>query len=188
MANDMSPACERPPLAITSFFAGATVAHGVFEDRFGRPRRRFTAQLFGQWDKETFVLDETLHYSDGQVERRVWRVLPGLDGRFSATSSDCIGSATGEHSADGWRMRYHFRLRIGQRSLVVGFDDRVYRAGPSAILNRATVHKLGIHLGDVLVVYEKPDRLTAPAFANAPAFTDAPAFTNAYDAVTGSRR
>jgi hypothetical protein len=176
MANDMSPARERAPLEITSFFAGATVAHGVFEDRFGRPRRRFTAQLFGQWDKETFILDETLHYSDGQVERRIWQIKPGRNGQFSATCPECVGSAEGEHSEDGWRMRYRFRLALGRRSLVVGFDDRVYRAGPSTVFNRATVRKLGIHVGDVLVVYEKPDRLSAAAFAGGA------------EAVSGSRR
>jgi hypothetical protein len=173
MANDMSPPRERGPIEITTFFAGTTVANGVFEDRSGRPRRRFSAQLFGQWEGSTFVLDETLSYDDGMVERRVWRIKSGQKGSFSATCAECVGQADGRHSTDGWRMRYQFRLGLARRSLTVAIDDRVYLTGPFTAINRATVCKFGVRLGDILIVYEKPDRLAASIFTNSRASVSA---------------
>ena len=38
---------RQPPLDLASFFAGDSVAYGIFEDRFGNLRRQFRVNLTG---------------------------------------------------------------------------------------------------------------------------------------------
>ena len=128
MRNDMSPIRLDSLLDLTSFLEGRTFAWGIFEDRFGRVRRRFTVEMVGRWQERVFLLDERFTYDDGSRETRVWRVEPSGQGRFTATCADCIGIAQGECSADAIRMSYTFRLKLDGRELHVTFDDRIYRA------------------------------------------------------------
>jgi Protein of unknown function (DUF3833) len=161
MASDTTQTSE-PPAArtlfdITRFLAGRTRASGVFEDRFGRVRRQFSADMVGAWEGETFVLKEDFSYSDGETEQRIWRIRSGEAGAFTATCDDCIGVASGQSADQSWRMRYDFRLRLKRRMLVVTFDDRVHRLDARRAINRATISKWGIRLGDVCLVMEKLD-------------------------------
>ena len=45
MPNDMSPLLGHDTFSLTSFLEGRTRAWGVFEDRFGRVKRRFEVEL-----------------------------------------------------------------------------------------------------------------------------------------------
>jgi Protein of unknown function (DUF3833) len=149
------PPAEPEALDITRFLNGRTQARGFFEDRFGRVRREFSAVLNGTWEGAIFVLREDFQYSDGVNEQRVWRITPGDGGHFTATCADCIGVATGHGSAGSWHMRYKFRLKMKQRSLIVAFDDRVHRITADMAINKATVRKWGIRLGEVVLVFER---------------------------------
>ena len=134
---------------LTSFLQGRSVATGIFEDRFGRLRRRFRVEMFGHWRGEVFHLDERFEYDTGEVEARTWLVTPLGAGRFTATCPDCVGKAYGESSSDSIRMAYKFRLRVGTRSFVLAFDDRIYRMADGAALNRVRLKKWGFKIGEL---------------------------------------
>jgi hypothetical protein len=159
MANDMTPMRPSPggfpPLDLTRFLEGRTTAHGIFEDRFGRVRRSFTVEIDGAWNGSDFVLNEAFRYDDGMRETRAWRLTPVRDGRFTATCTDCIGTAQGESMPGATRLRYKFRLALGKRALVVDFDDRVIQMGDHLAINRATVRKWGMKLGEVFIVFQR---------------------------------
>lgn len=155
MANDMSP--DRPPdrFELTTYLEGRTRAWGIFEDRFGHLRRRFSVEMTGHWHDRVFLLDEHFHYDSGETERRTWRIVPGEDGRFTATCEDCLGEATGAAGRDSVRMSYKLRLKMGARELIVDFDDRIYRMGDTIAMNRATMSKWGVRLGEVSLFFER---------------------------------
>jgi hypothetical protein len=146
---------DAAPLDITEFLAGRTRAHGVFEDRFGRPRRSFTVTMNGHWQGDVFVLDEDFLYDDGARERRTWRIRRSGSGQFVATAPDCVGEAHGTSAPGRWHMRYEFMLRLRKRMVPVVFDDQVYAVTDRLALNRATLSKFGVRLGQVLIVYER---------------------------------
>jgi hypothetical protein len=154
MAQDMlqSPAQR---FELTKFFAGRTVAWGIFEDRFGRLRRRFNVEMRGAWNGSQFQLDEAFTYDTGETETRTWMVTPGSDGRFTATCADCIGVASGTCDADSIRMCYRLRLTISGRDMAVTFDDRIYRMGEELAVNRATMSKLGVVLGELALFFKR---------------------------------
>jgi hypothetical protein len=155
MANDMSPGIVPDRFDITRFFAGRTRGRGVFEDRFGRLRRQFEATFDGRFVGADFVIDEAFTYDDGATEHRQWTITPSQNGHFTATCSDCVGVAVAEATDQSWRMRYDFRLKFGSRAMIVNFDDRVYRVSGRIALNRATISKWGVRIGEVSVVFEK---------------------------------
>lgn len=140
---------------LTTFLHGRTRAWGIFEDRFGRLRRRFEVAMVGTWSSGVFVLDEQFIYDDGRIEHRVWRVTPLSDGRFSATCDDCIGVAIGQCTTDSVEMTYKFRLRLPSRTLVVDFVDRLYKINGTSAVNRATVRKWGFKIGDLSLFFLK---------------------------------
>lgn len=148
---------SRPLFELTSFLDGHTRAWGVFEDRFGRLRRRFTVDMHGRWQGPVFNLDERFVYDTGEIETRTWAVTPLGAGRFRATCADCIGSALGECDADSVRMSYRFRLKLKDREIVVSFDDRLYRMGDTTAVNRATMSKWGIKLGELSLFFQRVD-------------------------------
>ena len=140
---------------LTVFFAGRTTAWGIFEDRFGRLRRHFRIELDGRWIEDQFQLDERFSYNEGDREDRRWMVTPLGRGRFTATCPDCVGQADGQFDAQTIRMRYKFRLPIGGRTIVVSFDDRIHLIGAELAVNRATVSKWGVRLGEVSVFFRR---------------------------------
>ena len=161
MPQDMSPP-STPRFEITSFLEGRTTAFGVFEDRFGTLRRRFWVEMVGRWQDGVFHLDETFTYDTGDTELRTWRVVPQQDGRFTATCLDCVGEAHGECSADSIRMRYRFRLKFSNREMVVSFHDRIYRMGDDVAVNRATMSKWGVRLGELSLIFRREPAAATP--------------------------
>ncbi len=160
MSRDMTASTDPEAsklFELTSFLEGTTRAWGVFEDRFGRLRSRFTVDLHGRWDGQVFVLDERFVYDSGETETRTWRVTPLGAGGFRGTCADCIGSARGQSDADSVRMSYRFRLKLKQREIIVDFDDRLYRMGDRNAVNRATMSKWGIKLGELSLFFEHAD-------------------------------
>jgi hypothetical protein len=155
MTHDRRAAESGSPLEIMQFLAGRTTASGVFRDRFGRVRRSFKVLTTGWWDGTDFVLDEAFVFDDGEQETRQWRMFKGVSGSFTATCVDCLGGAVGETDAHGWRMRYRFRLRFKDRSLVVKLDDRMIRIDEHRALNTAKVSKWGVSIGEILIVFER---------------------------------
>lgn len=157
MANDMTPITTTDRFELTTFLAGRTRATGIFEDRFGRLRRRLEVAMTGTWQDGRFHLDERFSYDDGRVETRAWTLTPGRDGAFTATCPDCIGIARGQAMPGVARTLYRFRLALPSRTIAVDLDDRLYRLGPRQALNRATVSKWGVRIGELTLLFERLD-------------------------------
>lgn len=155
MANDLSPAASGIRFELTSFLDGKTHAWGIFEDRFGRLRRRFDVEMDGAWHGAKFRLDERFRYDDGREEVRTWWVTPGNAGRFRAECDDCVGGADGLCTADMVRMSYAFRLQLPSRVLVVDFEDRLYRISATTAVNRVTMRKWGVKLGELSLFFTR---------------------------------
>ncbi len=140
-----------------AYFAGETIAFGIFEDRFGRERKRFSVAIVGQAEGSSLRLEEDFLFSDGTTSQRVWFLRREAGNRFSGTCADLIGEAAGEQSVGCASMTYAMKLDIGnRRSLKVKFSDVFYAAGNGSVINRATVTKWGIGIGQALIVFTKP--------------------------------
>ena len=67
-------AAEKPVLDLEQYFAGQTKGWGIVQDRFGRITRRFVVEIDGRFEGDRGELDERFVWSDGEKQRRVWRL------------------------------------------------------------------------------------------------------------------
>lgn len=137
------------------YFTGQVKAWGLFEPRFGGSIRQFTVDIDGRRDGNTLVLDEDFRFSDGETQRRVWRITPDGDGRYAGRADDVYGVARGETRGNGLHWTYDLRLKTDGGGLDVAFDDWLYRFDDEVVLNRATVLKWGIPVGSVTLAFRK---------------------------------
>ncbi|MCV2370332.1 DUF3833 domain-containing protein [Roseateles oligotrophus] len=146
---------ERPKLELRQYFDGPLLAHGIFTDRSGQVKRRFTVQLNGKWQGDTGVLEEDFDYSDGSKERRVWTIKDLGNGRYSGTAADVLGAAQGEAAGNALRWSYTLKLPVDGKVYEVDFDDWMYLIDDKVMLNKARMSKFGIELGNVTLSFQK---------------------------------
>ncbi len=146
---------EKPVLDLRRFFDGTVDAWGVFTDRSGKVVKRFTVVMQCSWQGEQGVLDEAFTYSDGSTQRRVWRLTHLGGGRYSGRADDVVGEARGETRGNAFRWRYTLALPVDGRVWNVDFDDWMFQMSDRVMLNRATMSKFGITLGEVTLSFTR---------------------------------
>lgn len=152
---DGQPAMTTPTFRLETFFPGHSKAYGIFQDRFGRPRRQFEADVRATFEQGILTLNEHFIFDDGAREERIWRIEPLGDGQYEATANGVIGKAVGAMEGNALRWRYAFALDIGARTLNVQFDDWMCQQSDTVLINRAIVKKWGIRIGDLTIVFQR---------------------------------
>jgi len=144
-----------PELKLEAFLDGRTYAYGVFE-RGGVLDRKFWVEVDGEWDGRTLTLDEHFLYDDGQTQRRIWEWRRAADGGFAGVAGDVIGTADIDLYGDSAFFTYDVDLELSDGDTIrVRLDDRIYAAGDEVLINRSTVKKFGLAVGQVTVVFLK---------------------------------
>jgi hypothetical protein len=146
---------ETAPFDLLTWLEGRTVATGVFEDRKGRIRRRFTVEMTGEARADTLHLAESFLFADGERQQRTWILTRDPAGGFTGRCEDAVSEARGEFGEGVAYLRSELRLKVGTRLIAMRFDDAFYEAGGDMVLNRSAVSKWGIRLGQVLIVFRK---------------------------------
>jgi len=174
---------NEPRLVLEKYFLGSTHAWGIFEDRFGTVRRQFTVDITGTLDGSELVLDERFNYSDGETDRRVWRIRRTGEHNYEGRAADVIGVAKGESYGNALNWRYDMNLKVGDRTLQVHFNDWMFLQPSNVLLNRAKVTKFGIDIGEVTLVFMKPNQVANENKRGAASVHKLPAVHEAIDAM-----
>ncbi len=146
---------EKPALDLRRYFQGRLKAQGLFVDRFGEVKRRFTVGLTGTWQGDKAVLEEDFLYNDGERQRRVWRITNRGANRYQGEADDVEGQADGQAAGNTLRWRYRLRLPIDGRVWVVDVDDWMHLIDDDNMLNRAQFSKWGVALGEVQLAFQR---------------------------------
>lgn len=149
----MADSLTIPNFEPESYFAQRLDAYGVFVDRFGSIQRQFEVVVEGQKTDTGFSLDEYFLYDDGEREERRWDVTALGNGRYEGRCRDVIGVARGVCTANMLSWKYRFRLEMFGRKVAVTFDDVMVLQAGGVLVNRATVSKAGLKLGEVLLTF-----------------------------------
>jgi hypothetical protein len=148
-------ATETPVLDLRKYFTGTVDAWGVFTDRSGRVVKRFTVVIDCQWQGDEGVLDEAFTYSDGTLQRRVWRLKALPNGRYEGRADDVVGMATGQTKGNAFQWQYTLALPVDGTVWQVQFDDWMYLMNDRVMLNKAVMSKLGVTLGEVTLSFSR---------------------------------
>jgi hypothetical protein len=156
-------ATGKPPLVLEQYFAGRTQATGMFEDRFGKVRSQFIVVIDGRVEGDTLILDEDFTYSDGEKQRRIWRLKQIAPGRYEGRANDVDGVAQGVLKGNAFNFRYAIDLKVGTKkdgsakTWRVNFDDWMFLQPDGVILNRAYVSRWGFQIGSVTLSFKRSD-------------------------------
>lgn len=150
---------QTPTFQPEVYFDDEFTAHGLFQDRFGKVRRQFTADIDGSWDADTntLTLNEDFVYADGATETRVWTIEKTAPNSYTGSADNVIGMADGKTAGNALNFNYDFDLQMPDGgSIKVHFDDWMFlQPDGKTVINRATVSKFGFKLGTVTVVFVK---------------------------------
>ncbi|HCX80215.1 MAG: hypothetical protein A3E00_11345 [Curvibacter sp. RIFCSPHIGHO2_12_FULL_63_18] len=146
---------EQPALDLQQYFNGVLDAYGVFTDRSGAVVKRFTVVMRCRWQGDEGVLDEDFSYSDGTKQKRIWRLKKLADGHYTGTADDVVGTAQGQARGNAFYWTYTLRLPVDGSVYDVQFDDWMYLMTDTVMLNKATMRKFGVRLGEVTLSFAK---------------------------------
>ena len=146
-----------PKLDLFEFFAGETIAYGIFEDRFGNLKRQFRVNINGKIDNQILTLDEDFLYDDGEQAKRIWKIEKKIDNNqkiiYEGQADDIEGKASGSISGNALNWSYDIYLNIKGSDIKVHFNDWIYKQSEDLAINRAYVSKFGINIGSVTLVF-----------------------------------
>ncbi|GAB3249367.1 DUF3833 domain-containing protein [Chitinimonas naiadis] len=148
---------EKPALDLPTFFNGTLDAWGVFQKRNGQVTRRFTVEIRTQWQGDNGTLDERFVYDDGEKQRRIWHLKRQADGSWRGTAEDVVGEATGLVVGNTLHWNYVLRLPVDGKEYEVSFDDWMWQLDGKTMMNRSSMSKFGIDLGEVTLFFRKRD-------------------------------
>ena len=150
---------EKPNLDLSEYFNGTIDAYGIFTDRSGDVKKRFTVLLVAQWKvidgKKVGTLDESFEYSDGTKQKRIWTLTETAPGKYIGRADDVVGDALGESAGNALNWTYTLALPVDGTIYHVQFNDWMYLVTPKVMLNKATMSKFGIDLGEVTLSFYK---------------------------------
>ena len=155
----MQYAKEKPNLDLSEYFNGTIDAYGIFTDRSGEVKKRFTVLLIANWKvvdgKKVGILDESFEYSDGTKQKRIWTLTETAPGKYIGRADDVVGDAIGESAGNALNWTYTLALPVDGTIYHVQFNDWMYLVTPKVMLNKAKMSKFGIDLGEVTLSFYK---------------------------------
>lgn len=142
-----------PELRIEEYFLGKTRAWGTVLDRGGKPIRYFTVDIQGAWVGDEFVLREDFVFRDGERSQRIWRIRRLDDHRYEGRAGDVVGTAVGSRYGNALNWRYDLEISVQSRQIRVHFNDWMFLHEDRVLVNRATMTKFGIRVGEVILFF-----------------------------------
>ena len=150
---------EKPTLDLSEYFNGTIDAYGIFTDRSGVVKKRFTVLIVANWQvidgKKVGTLDESFDYSDGTKQKRIWKLTELAPGKYIGKADDVVGEANGASAGNALNWAYTLALPVDGTVYHVQFDDWMYLLTPKVMLNKAKMSKFGIELGEVTLSFYK---------------------------------
>lgn len=144
-----------PELNLKTFFDGKLKVYGMVQDISGKMTRRFTADIDASWDGETGVLDEVFFFDDGERQTRIWTLNHLGNGRYTGTAGDVVGVAEGQIQGAAFQWQYVLTIPYNDGTMDVKLDDWLYLIAEDRLINRTTINKFGLQVGEITLIIEK---------------------------------
>jgi hypothetical protein len=142
---------EQPALDLRDYFNGNVDDWGIVQNRRGAVIRRFTVAINCQWSGDVGTLDESFMYSDGTRQRRVWTIRRIAEGQYTGSADDVIREVTGNAAGNALHSTYAMAVPLDGHIYHVDFNDWMSLVDENVLLNRATMTKFGITVGEVIL-------------------------------------
>ncbi len=146
---------NKPQLDIEKFFVGTVDAWGMFQQRDGTLVKRFQVVIESKQIDGQLVLDERFRYDDGSTQQRIWRLRKQADGSWVGKADDVEGEAIGKLAGNVLNWRYSLLLPVDGKIYSMQMDDWMYLLDENTMLNRASMRKFGVEVGQVTLFFKR---------------------------------
>jgi hypothetical protein len=147
---------EKPKLDLVSYFTGRTEAWGMVQKRGGEVTKRFHVVVQGRVENGNLIMEEDFTYSDGEKQQRTWTIEPLPGDRWRGTAGDVVGEANGQTSGNALHWRYVLQVPVNGKVYDLHMDDWMYLVDEHTLINRTTMSKFGVDVGEVTIFFRKP--------------------------------
>lgn len=144
-----------PKMDIREYLNGESEAWGVLFDLNGKQDTHFHVTMKGTWKGNEGKLEEHFVFNDGRKDQRVWTIHVTDDNNFTATAHDVVGTAIGTQRGNAVNMQYVLRVPRDGSTIDLDMDDWMYRIDEKTVLNRTSMRKFGIKVGELMLVFKK---------------------------------
>jgi hypothetical protein len=128
-----------PKFNIAEFFKGSLVAEGI---------------VYG-YSNNVITLKEDFIFTDGEKSQRTWLLTLKNQSEFTGTAHDVVGTAEGIQMGNAVNMKYTLRVPYGDSTIDLSMDDWMYLMDAKTVLNRTSMNKFGIKVGELFLVIKK---------------------------------
>tara|TARA_B100000029_G_scaffold246590_1_gene243522 strand:- start:2982 stop:3449 length:468 start_codon:yes stop_codon:yes gene_type:complete len=146
---------QKPRLIIEDYLSGNVKAWGLLQNRSGKVIRQFSADLIGTWDGKKLVLDEKFNWSDGEIQTRQWTITKIDEHNYEGVAGDVVGKAAGYSYGPAFKFEYVLLVPVKGKNIKITFDDWIFKQNDEVAINRATMTKFGIKVGELTVLFKK---------------------------------
>ena len=96
-------------------------------------------------------------FADGERSERTWRLRKVDRHRYEGTAGDVVGTAEIDAYGHAVNLRYTLDLPVKGKRWKIDFDDWLFLQPGGVIVNRATMRKFGIRVGELTVMMQRDD-------------------------------
>ena len=156
-AVDMKMYADNTPrLDLIDYFTGNTKGWGIVQDRKGALRRQFVVDIDGEvTEKGELVLREEFSWNDGERSSRTWVIRQEDEHSLFGTAEDVPEEASGIVYGNVLNWKYKLNLKVDDSTWKITFDDWLFKVDEEMLINRATMTKFGITVGEVTIIFRK---------------------------------
>lgn len=145
----------QPKFDLFEYFQGESTAWGMVQDYSSKQTRRFEVNIKGSVAGNVLTLVEDFVFDDGETSQRIWTIERVGGGQYQGRADDIIGVATGREVGNALQWQYDFELKMEQSTVVVAFDDWLYRQDEKHVFNLTKIKKFGIDVGTITLFFQK---------------------------------
>ena len=145
----------KPIINIEKYFEGPVKAWGLLQDRKGKVTRQFRADMFGKFQNNILTLEEEFFWTDGEKQKRVWKIKKIDEHNYIGTAPDVVGEAKGFSYGSAFKFEYDLMIPIKGKDIKISFDDWIFKQDDKIAINRATLKKFGFKVGELTVFFKK---------------------------------
>ena len=146
---------KEPRLIIEDYLSGNVKAWGILQNRSGKVTRQFSADLNGKWDGTQLILDEKFIWSDGEIQKRQWKINKIDEHNYTGKAGDVVGTAIGYSYGPAFKFEYVLLIPIKGKKIKITFDDWIFKQDDKVAINRATMTKFGFKVAELTVFFQK---------------------------------
>jgi len=145
-----------PKLDLHNYFEGRTKGWGIVQDRKGIVTRQFKVDIVGSVGSDgSLTLAEKFDWSDGEQSERTWVISKDGEHKLTGVADDVSGRAQGEAYGNVLNWQYYLDIEVDGTSWNIKLDDWLFLLSDELLLNKASMYKFGLKVGEVTIVFLK---------------------------------